>query len=284
MFEQIIGNEQNKNILENIVKSGNVAHSYMFTGKSGIGKLLFAKEFAQKILNSNHSLENNPDFTIIQSDENKIKINQIREITKKVIEKPILSDKKVFIINNGELMTKEAQNALLKTLEEPPHYITIILITIDKNLFLPTIKSRCIEIAFNKLKNNEIIKIIKEKYNQELESTVIRMADGSIEKALMLKDNNCNYSEIEKIFLNLNTINIIDAMNYKEKIFKEKENVYEILEYINLIFANKIKENKMEYINCIKIVEDTKERLKRNNNYDMTIDNLIIKTWEEING
>ena len=283
MFEQIIGNEQNKNILQNIIKTGNLSHSYMFTGKNGIGKLLFAKEFANNILNSNHSLQNNPDCVIVEPEGSTIKISQIREITKKVLEKPIVSDKKIFIINNSELMTKEAQNALLKTLEEPPHYMVIILITRDKNLFLPTIKSRCIEIAFNKLKNEELIKILKEKYNKTLEPTIIKMSDGSVERALILEKNDCNYMEIENVFSNLEDINIIDTINRKDAIFKEKENVYEILEYINLIFINKVKENKHKYITCIEIVENTKERLKKNNNYDMTIDNLIIKLWEEIN-
>jgi DNA polymerase-3 subunit delta' len=283
-FENIIGNEENKELLKSIIKNKNISHSYMFTGTNGIGKLLFAKEFAKEILNSEKSLENNPDFYVIEPIGNTIKIDQIRDIIKKTFEKPISSDKKIYIINDSNKMTKEAQNALLKTLEEPPQYVVIILIAENKNLFLPTIKSRCTEIFFNKLTDDEVKEILIKNYGYNPNSTILKMANGSAYKAIQLKDDNCNYDQIERTFLNLNNITLIDAINSKDLIFKNKDNINEILEYINLIFMQETKKQKTEYINCIQIVEDTKERLKRNNNYDMTIDNLIMKLWEEING
>ena len=76
---------------------------------------------------------------------------------------------------------------------------------------------------------------------------------------------------------------IIDLMQAKEEIFKNKEEIDDVLSYINLIFFNKIKLNNI-YIECMKIVEDTKDRLNKNNNFDMTIDNFIMTVWEEING
>ena len=163
IFEDIIGNEKNKKILSDILKSNKIANSYMFVGQESIGKFLFAKEFAKAILCENEekpcnncksciefNTNNNPDFNIIESDGKNIKIDQIRELTKKVYEKPIISNKKVYIINDSNLMTKEAQNSLLKTLEEPPEYVTIILVTSNESMFLPTIKSRCTKILFNK--------------------------------------------------------------------------------------------------------------------------------------
>ena len=74
----------------------------------------------------------------------------------KVVEKPIISPKKVYIINDAELMTKEAQNCLLKTLEEPPEYVIIILIVSNESKLLNTVKSRCVKIEFSKLTNEEI--------------------------------------------------------------------------------------------------------------------------------
>ena len=79
---------------------------------------------------------------------NSVKIEQIRWLQKKIQEKPILSDKKVCIIDNAETMTTEAQNCLLKTLEEPPEFATIILIGTNENAFLSTIKSRCMILKF----------------------------------------------------------------------------------------------------------------------------------------
>ena len=178
MFNNIIGNKKNKELLNQIVNTNNIAHSYMFIGKESIGKLLFAKEFAKGILCLDKEKKpcekckscieldtsNNPDFCIIEPDGKSIKIEQIRELIKKVYEKPVVSNRKAYIINDSECMTKEAQNSLLKTLEEPPEYVTIILIASNENIFLPTIKSRCTKIPFNKLSVDELEKILKNKY------------------------------------------------------------------------------------------------------------------------
>lgn len=297
IFENIIGNEKNKKLLNQIIDTNSIAHSYMFIGKESIGKMLFAKEFAKAILCINNSKQcnecksciefnslNNPDFEIIEPDGNNIKIEQIRELIKKVYEKPIVSTRKVYIINESNLMTKEAQNSLLKTLEEPPEYITIILITSNENAFLPTIKSRCTKILFNKLTNNELKIILEKKYNKmSIQDIVLKIADGSVNKAINLEGKEELYKTINNIYSSLDKINIIKIINSKEDIFKEKEQAIEILEYINLIFFDKISSN-LNYIECIKILEDTKYRLKKNNNYDMTIDNFNIAVWEVING
>ena len=297
IFNNIIGNEKNKELLINIIKENKVSNAYMFIGQDSIGKLLFAKEFAKAILCINKATpcnkcksciefdtSNNPDFSILEPDGNSIKIEQIRELTKAVYEKPIVSDRKVYIIDNSNLMTKEAQNSLLKTLEEPPEYVTIILISSNENLFLPTIKSRCTKIFFNKLKNEELKQILKEKYNYiNIPEIVLRIASGSVKRAVELKDKEKEYENIQKVFSNLENTNIIDLINSKEELFKDKDEVNKILEYINLIFFDKIKTN-IKYIECMKIIEDTKDRLKKNSNFDMTIDNLMITVWEEING
>ncbi len=298
MFNNILGNEETKKILENTIKTQNISHSYMFIGQNGIGKFMIAKEFAKAILcqgeqkpcNTCESCikfngENNPDIQIIDEIEEKsIKTETIKEMVKGVYEKPIEGSRKVYIINDSQKMTKEAQNSLLKTLEEPPEYVVIILITENENLLLNTIKSRCTKIKFNPLKDNEIIKILKEKYDyKEVTENMLEIAGGSVTHALSVQGKEEIFSEIKTIFSNLEKINIIDLLNKKDLVFKDKDNIYEILDYINIILFNKIKEN-IKYTNCIKIVEETKDRLKKNSNYDMTIDNLLLKVWEEING
>ena len=95
---------------------------------------------------------------LIDAEDGKsIKIEQIRYMQEKIAEKPIASNKKVYIINNSDTMTKEAQNCLLKTLEEPPEYAVIILVLANENNMLYTIKSRCTKIMFNPLSKEEII-------------------------------------------------------------------------------------------------------------------------------
>ena len=110
-FENIIGNTEVKKYLSNTIKQNNILHSYLFLGTEGIGKLLIAKAFAYKILCHNREKndcrcksclcfegQNHPDFIVINEQGESIKIEQIRNITEKVIEKPIVSSKKVYII------------------------------------------------------------------------------------------------------------------------------------------------------------------------------------------
>lgn len=297
IFENIVGNEKNKKILEDIIIKNKVANAYMFIGQESIGKFLFAKEFAKAILCLNENkpcnkckscLEldnsNNPDLTIIEPDGNNVKIEQIRELNRKVVEKPIVSNKKVYIINDGQNITKEAQNALLKTLEEPPEYVTIILITTSESAFLPTIKSRCTKINFNKLAKEEMLKILKSKYNyQNIADMVYKTSNGSINKSIQIIERQSEFENINKVFSDLENISIIDLINSKEEVFKEKEEINNTLDYIITIFFDKIKSNN-KYIGCINIAEKTKERLRKNSNYDMTIDNFMLNIWEEING
>ena len=298
MFEGILGNEETKKILENNIKTQKISHSYMFVGQSGIGKFMIAKEFAKAILclgeqkpcdNCEACIkfngENNPDIQIIDEIEEKsIKTETIKEMVKGVYEKPIASSKKAYIINDSQKMTKEAQNSLLKTLEEPPEYVVIILIAENENLLLNTIKSRCTKVKFNPLTNNELIKILKGKYGYEqLSSNILEIAGGSVTQALGVQGKEELFDEAKTIFSNLEKVNIIDLLNRKDKIFKDKDSIQEILSYINIIFWKKAKQD-ANYTNCIKIVEETKDRLKKNSNYDMTIDNLLLKIWEEING
>ena len=173
MFDKILGNDKIKFELINSIKSGKYSHSYLFLGISGIGKKMIAREFAKMILCDGEEkycnkckscLEfdsnNNPDFTEIVPDGNNVKIEQIREMQRKIVEQPIISTKKVYIIDDADTMTTEAQNCLLKTLEEPPEYMTIILICTNEGNLLSTIKSRCTRMKFDPIRNEELKKYL----------------------------------------------------------------------------------------------------------------------------
>ena len=299
-FDSIIGNDKAKGILNKSLENDTVLHSYMFIGNAGIGKRLIARQFAKKILCENYNghecgtckacIEfdggNNPDFSYIEPDGKIIKIEQIRQMQATVIEKPINSKKKVYIINDADLMTKEAQNCLLKTLEEPPEYIVIILVVSNENKMLTTIKSRCMKIHFEKIPDGEIKKFLKERCNIENASrNILKMCDGSIGKCLSIQDNLNDYIEIENIFQSFNK-GIIQVLNSSELLYKNKDNINEYLEYINVILYNYAKDNlnnNIRFINSMKIVENTKQRLLSNSNYDMCVDYLLFNIWEEIN-
>ena len=298
-FKNIIGNNNIKNILSKSLNDNKILHSYMFIGTQGIGKNLLAKQFAKMIMcqeydsgecdNCKSCIEfdggNNPDFSQIEPDGKVIRIEQIREMQNKVAERPINSGKKVYIINDADLMTKEAQNCLLKTLEEPPEYIVIILIVSNENKMLTTIKSRCMKMYFEKISDDEIKKFLEDKcYMQNITLNILKVCDGSIGKCFNIKDKLEDYKLIELIFSNIHS-SLTKFIDSSEILYKNKDNVSDYLDYINVILYNYANENRdnNKYINSIKIVEKTKQRLLSNSNYDMCVDYLLFNIWEEIN-
>ena len=287
-FDNIIGNEKIKNFLDKSIKEKHISHSYMFTGIDGIGKTLFAKEFARKLLCFDNEesedcsscikfkTENHPDFKLIEPDSGSIKIEQIRDMQDDIVQKPIISEKKVYVIRDSEYMTREAQNCLLKTLEEPPEFAIIILVTANESKLLTTVKSRCMKIAFDEIDKDEIKKYILSNYT-DIDERLFDMCDGSIGKEIELQENKEIYIGINKLIDNLDKQDLIYILNNADVLYKQKDNINKILNYINnyLYSLNKF--------NCIKYVEDTKRRLTTNSNYEMTIDYLLIRMWEEIN-
>ncbi len=281
MFENIIGNEPIKKMLEQAITNNKISHSYMFLGISGIGKKIIAREFAIKILEVEDT-ENIPDLLYIEPDGNSIKIEQIREMQKKVQEKPIGAKRKVYIIDQADKMTSEAQNCLLKTLEEPPEFVTIILIGVNENAFLTTIKSRCMILHFNKIDDEQLKKYLQENYGmQNITQNMLQMYQGSIGKALSLKDKEDIYQALERLINQISSKDLIEITKSAEILYKEKDEVFEMLDYMNILLLKKAKET-YEYTNCIQIVENTKKRLKQNANYDMSIDNMLFNICEEI--
>lgn len=281
MFENVIGNEPIKKMLEQAILNNKVSHSYMFLGVSGIGKKMLAREFAIKVLEVEDN-ENIPDLLYIEPDGNNIKIEQIRKMQKRVQEKPIGASRKVYIIDDADKMTKEAQNCLLKTLEEPPEFATIILIGINENAFLTTIKSRCMILHFNKISDEQLKEYLQENFNmQNITQNMLEMYQGSIGKAIYLKDKENIYQELESVVKQISKKDLIEITKSAEILYKEKDEIYEMLDYINILLLKHAKED-YRYTNCIQIVENTKKRLKQNANYDMSIDNMLFNISEEI--
>ena len=296
MFENIIGNETIKNILEENIKRNHITHSYLMVGIQGIGKKMIAKEYAKAILCLNENkpcnncksciesnTDNNPDFLCVEPEGNSIKIEQVRKLQKQIQEKPVVSNRKVYIIDDADLMTKEAQNCLLKTLEEPPEFASIILIGTNENSFLTTIKSRCMILHFNRLEDVDVKRYLAQNYDEKnITQGMLDIASGSIGRAINLKDKQEQYEKIEQLINSLDKKDLIDIVKSAEILYKSKDDINDMLDYANVILLRKAKINYL-YTNCIKIVENTKKRLNQNANYDMSIDNMLFKMWEEIN-
>jgi DNA polymerase-3 subunit delta' len=293
-FENLIGNNNVKELLTHMVQQDKVTHSYLFLGPSGIGKTLFAEEFAKMILclskekycgNCKSCLQfdenNQPDFTIIEPEDGTIKIDTIRQMQSKVLEKPIISSKKVYIIKDADCMTRESQNCLLKTLEEPPAFITIILVASNESLLLNTIRSRCMKVLFNKIENEVLGRYLQEhNIATDIKKQNLDMFCGSIEKAIKIEDKKEIYDEVQKIFCNVDNYTLLDVIGKLDVLYSNKDIIYDILDYITTIFLEKAKTD-FKYIAYIEAIEEVKRNLKSNSNFDMSIDKLLYKIWEE---
>ncbi len=191
-LNNIIGHEKVKEFLDKSLTNNKIANSYIFSGAKGLGKFRMAKIFA-KNLQCDFS-DNMPDCCIIDEGGKNIGIDVIREkIINDIVVFPMQKKYKIYIIKNAQKLTVQAQNALLKTLEEPPEYAVIILICNDERKLLDTIKSRSIILHFVSPSIEEASKCIMDKL------------EISEEDALMLcKITDCNigqakrYSEIYK--------------------------------------------------------------------------------------
>lgn len=277
MFENIVGHEKQKEILSKIITSNNISHAYLFFGDEGIGKFKIACEFAKEILNTDN-LTTHPDFKIISKNENKkdILVEQIRkELIDDIYVIPAVGERKVYIINDAHDLNIASQNTLLKTLEEPPRYITIILVASNISSFLTTILSRVNQIPFTGITNEQLKNYMKDKYNVEFNDTIIDYFNGSIGKAINAMEDNLleKYEKVDELYNCIKEKDSIKVLKFSSDIEFESDNLLDYLEFI--LYKNN------EY-NCIKIIENAKNRLKMNGNYDIIIDSMLLRLIDSI--
>ena len=277
MFEDIVGHEKQKEILTRSLASGNISHAYLFFGNNGIGKFSLAKEFAKELLHTDN-IDNHPDFKVISKMEDKkdILVEQVRrELIDDVYVVPAAGDRKVYIIDDAESLNIASQNTLLKTLEEPPRYITIILVASNISAFLTTILSRVNQIPFEGVTSAQLKQFVYEKYQTSLSDNILEYLDGSIGKAIELIENNIQEKllSIDELYLYIKEQNTIRAMKKSQDIDFAQDDTLDYLEYI--LYKNNA-------YSCVKIVENAKNRLKFNGNYDIIIDSMLLRLIDSI--
>lgn len=248
-----------------------------FHGEEGIGKCKIAFEFAKQILKVDN-LKSSPDFKYICKNEDKkdIVIEQIRkDVVDDVYTVPSASERKVYVIDNAESLNIASQNAILKTLEEPPKYVVIILIATSVSKFLPTILSRVTNIQFTGIPKDELKVYLNNNLNINLSDSILDFVDGSIglAKKLIDKDIITTLEEIDKLFECMIKKDSIKSMLQAANIDFNEKAALEYLEYI--LYKN----NKYS---CVKFTEKARNRLKSNGNYDIVIDNMILKIIDHI--
>lgn len=202
MPNPIIGHQQIVEQLQQTVASDRIAGAYLFVGPTGVGKETVARYFAQLIFCQQDAQPptvcgtclacrkvdsgNHPDLQFIRPDGSELKIGQIRELQKQIIYEPLEANWKVYILTDVDRMNDYAENALLKTLEEPPASSVLILLTSNIRVLLPTTRSRCQILQFHPMQTQELAEILVEKFSvaPEQATTLAIAADGAIGKAL----------------------------------------------------------------------------------------------------
>lgn len=252
MFEKIQGHQTITDHLEKEIQSSEVSHAYLFSGIDGIGKKKTAREFAKALLcQDQHDKgcghcpvctqidhENYPDVKIIgpKAGEASIKISQVREMISELSIKPYSGNWRINIIDGAERMTPEAQNSLLKSLEEPLSYNIFILITSHPQTILPTIRSRCQSYHFQPLSivDMEAIILREVEFDRITVAEAIRASGGSPGMALYLLNNSEIQKERTHYLRELYSLlkgDEIKVFTLAEALSKDKATSQEILEF-----------------------------------------------------
>ena len=212
-FDDIYGNKRIKERLVRTVRTDSALNAYVFEGAEGIGKKTTADIFAASLLCEEGGLpcgkcgacikcdtKNHPDIIYVkrQKDRATIGIEDVREqVMETVYVKPLLSDKKIFIIAEGGLLTQEAQNGLLKVLEEPPSYAVFIILVSKASMLLDTVLSRSALFTFLPLGEDETYRYFKEHtdFDEEKLKFAVSFSQGVIGRGLMLLEDE-SFSEL----------------------------------------------------------------------------------------
>lgn len=216
-FQDILGQPKVINALIQAIEKDKVSHSYIFAGPEGTQRKKVAYDFAKALFSQGESSSkvdvtckkiedhNHPDLMDIFPQGASIKISQIRELRKDISVKPFESNYKIYIIHDAHTMGSPAQNALLKTLEEPPEYAVMILITNNLLALLPTIQSRSQILQFRPIGQSILENYLIEKQGLPWGKAqeIALMANGNIKRALELVQDDAIFGERKEILKKL---------------------------------------------------------------------------------
>lgn len=325
-FKDVVGHKDIIQYIKNAVEQNKLSHAYILNGQRGSGKKLLARLFAMTLQCESGKSEpcgdcrsciqtksgNQPDIiTLVHEKPTSISVDEIREqLNGDIMIKPYSSPYKIYIIPEADLMTQQAQNALLKTLEEPPEYAVIFLLTENADSLLSTIRSRCVMLKLRNIKDKLVKKYLMEQmqipdYQAEL---CAAFAQGNIGRAIMLAKSEY-FNEIKEDAIQL--MKYIDQMELHEiasaikQINKYKLEVTDYLDILTiwyrdvllykatkdvggLVFSDQLKfikekAAKSSYEGIEKIlsaIETAKIRIKANVNFDLLMELLLLTVKE----
>ncbi len=325
-FKDIIGHEQIIEHLQNAIRMDKISHAYILNGPAESGKMMLAEAFAMTLQCEKGESEpcllcrsckqavdhNQPDIIYVTHEKpNTIGVDDIRkQLNNDIVIKPYSSRYKIYIVDEAEKMNQQAQNALLKTIEEPPAYAVILLLTTNADSFLPTILSRCITLNLKAVKDSEIKAYLMKTYQiPDYQADVCTaFAQGNVGKAVKLASSE-SFNELKASTLQLmKRLDDIELYEMTAAVKQISEYKLEINDYFDLmmiwfrdilymkatndvnglIFQDEVYDIKKQAAkrsyngieNILEALEKAKIRLNANVNFDLVIELLLLTIKE----
>lgn len=324
-FDEIIGQEHIVSHLVNAIRTGNVSHAYLLQGEAGSGKSSIAEVFAMALqceegmgepcLNC-HSCKqalskNHPDIRVLTHAKDRYSVDEIREQFVNDIEvKPYSGEYKVYIIPDAQDMNPSCQNAILKTLEEPPAYAIILLLCTNSDMMLETIRSRCVTLNIHPLKDEQIKEyLMSEKQVPDYRADVITaFARGNLGRAGLLTDSESFEelrSEANFLLKSIKKMEVFEIAKQAKNIVSEEMDLQELLNYLilwfrdvllykathsskKLLFKDELRlikewadDSSFEGLSeVLRMIDETAGKLRANVNKEATLELLMLKIKE----
>ena len=325
-FLDIIGHNQIVDHLKTAIRMGKVSHAYILNGESNAGKMMLAEAFAMALQcesgnedacmncrSCHQSAEHNqPDIIYVTHEKpNVISVDDIRhQLNNDIVIKPYSSKYKIYIVDEAEKMNIQAQNALLKTIEEPPAYGVILLLTTNADAFLPTILSRCITLNLKSV-NEELIKeyLMKKYQIPDYQADVCAaFAQGNVGKAIQLASSG-EFNELKSAAISLvkklEDMDLYELNGCIKQVNEYKSRIQEYFDLLtlwfrdvlymkatndvnNLIFKDEVYDIKKQAARrsfsgietILQTLEQSRVRLNANVNFDLVIELLLLTIKE----
>ncbi len=258
-FHDIVGHEKIKEHLQKAIESHRVSHAYILSGEAGMGRKTLAKAFAMTLLCEKSDREpcmqchsckqilsgNHPDVIWVTHEKPaSIGVEDVRrQINDTILIRPYNGSYKIYMVDEAEKMTAQAQNALLKTIEEPPAYAVIILMTTNQEAFLPTIRSRCVQLVLRPLKDPVVSEYLTATMDvpENQADIYAAFARGNLGKAIHLAGSEefaLLYREVLTLLKNIKGMEIPMLLDYIRRLQEDNLDLDECLDFMQLWYRD----------------------------------------------
>lgn len=258
-FQDILGYEMIKEHFQKAIEAQKVSHAYILAGEAGMGRKSLANAFVLTLLcekgKSQPCMEchackqvlsgNHPDLIYVKHEKpNSIGVDDIRDqINDTIMIRPYSSYYKIYIVDEAEKMTVQAQNALLKTIEEPPSYAVILLLTTNPDGFLPTILSRCVQLKLRPLPDFVVKSYLTESMGVPPSEAELYAAfsRGNLGKAIKLagsEEFRLMYDEVLHLLKHMKDMDISELLDYIRKLKEDSLDIYECLDFMQIWYRD----------------------------------------------